>query len=301
MSETPDIEAVVAYLRDLQKRILAALREVEATAFTRTPWQHRESGGGESFWLEDAPVLERACVNFSQVSIAKLPDSGLLDGALAGNPFTATGVSVIIHPRNPMAPTSHMNTRFFLAQTSPPTWWFGGGFDLTPYYGFKEDCTHWHRTAAAACEPFGADLYADFKRQCDEYFYLPHRGEARGIGGVFYDRHTQGGFARAFELAQALGDAYLAAYLPILKRRVDMPYTEPQRDFQLYRRGRYAEFNLLYDRGTRFGLQSGGRVECILGSLPPLTAWKSAWQPEPDSREARFAAEFLTPRDWTGE
>jgi coproporphyrinogen III oxidase len=222
---------------------------------------------------------------------------------LVGRPWTAVGVSVVVHPRNPHVPTSHMNLRFLIAAESggePEAWWFGGGFDLTPYYGYPEDCEHWHRAARDACAPFGEDVYPRMKRRCDEYFFLRHRNEPRGIGGVFFDDLHAWGFARSFEFVRRIGHAYLDAYLPIVRRRRDTPYGEREREFQLYRRGRYVEFNLVYDRGTLFGLQSGGRTEAILMSLPPVVKWRYDWRPEAGSAEAKLYSDFLIGKDWLG-
>jgi coproporphyrinogen III oxidase len=254
--------------------------------------------------LSEEAVFEQAGVGFSHVHGPGLPPSATAQRPeLAGRSFEALGVSLVFHPRNPYVPTTHMNVRFFLAEKpeAEPVWWFGGGFDLTPYYGFEEDAVHWHRTAQAACEPFGAEVYPRFKTWCDEYFYLKHRGEPRGIGGIFFDDLNERGFEESFALQRSVGDHLLPAYLPILRRRKDTPYGERERDFQLYRRGRYVEFNLVWDRGTLFGLQSGGRTESILMSLPPLVRWRYNWNPEPGSPEARLYEEFLRPRDWTEE
>jgi coproporphyrinogen III oxidase len=230
------------------------------------------------------------------------PSASVQRPELAGRSFEGLGVSLVFHPRNPYAPTTHMNVRFFIAEKegSEPVWWFGGGFDLTPYYGFEEDAIHWHRTAREACAPFGPEAYPRYKQWCDEYFFLRHRGEPRGIGGLFFDDLNEGGFERCFAVLRSVGDHFLPAYLPILRRRKDTPYGERERDFQLYRRGRYVEFNLVWDRGTLFGLQSGGRTESILMSLPPLVRWRYNWQPEPGTPEARLYEEFLRPRDWAG-
>ncbi|NJN45415.1 MAG: oxygen-dependent coproporphyrinogen oxidase, partial [Candidatus Competibacteraceae bacterium] len=256
-------------------------------------------GGGRVRILQDGAVFEQAGINFSHVWAEQLPPSASASRPeLAGRSFQALGVSLVIHPRNPYVPTSHANVRFFLATKSDadPIWWFGGGFDLTPYYGFEEDCRHWHRTAKAACEPFGEEVYARYKRWCDEYFFLKHRNEPRGIGGLFFDDLNEWGFDRCFAFMQSVGDHYLPAYLPIVQRRKTMPHSKREREFQLYRRGRYVEFNLVYDRGTLFGLQSGGRTESILMSLPPAVSWRYNWQPEPDSAEVRLYQQFLHPR-----
>lgn len=300
-----DIAAVKAYLLDLQDRICAVLAAEDGQAgFAEDAWERPAGGGGRTRVLADGAVFEQAGVNFSYVAGDKLPPSATAQRPeLAGRSFQAMGVSLVIHPRNPWVPTSHANVRFFVAEQAdaPPVWWFGGGFDLTPYYGFAEDCTHWHRTAKAACEPFGADVYPRYKQWCDEYFYLKHRNEPRGVGGLFFDDLNEWGFERSFAFTCSVGDHYLPAYLPIVQRRKGLPYTEQQRDFQLYRRGRYVEFNLVYDRGTLFGLQSGGRTESILMSLPPLVKWRYNWQPQPSSAEAQLYTDFLRPRDWLAE
>ncbi len=294
--------AVERYLRDLQNRICAALEQVEGGArFRGDSWQRAEGGGGESRILEDGKVLERAGVNFSLIHGKSLPPAATVRRPeLAGRGFRAMGVSVVIHPRNPYAPTAHCNVRFLLAEQpgAAAIWWFGGGFDLTPYYGYAEDAQHWHATARSACLPFGADVYPRLKQNCDEYFYLPHRQEPRGIGGLFFDDLDEGGFVRCFELMRSVGDHFLPAYLPILERRRNTPHAERERHWQLYRRGRYVEFNLVQDRGTLFGLQSAGRTESILMSLPPLASWRYDYKPEPGSKEAELYEKFLVRRDW---
>ncbi|HXG27402.1 MAG TPA: oxygen-dependent coproporphyrinogen oxidase [Nevskiales bacterium] len=300
--DVPDLTAVAQYLRALQDRICAALEAHEPRQrFRADGWQRPGGGGGESRVLTDGAVFERAGVNFSQVQGDRLPPAASAQRPeLAGAGFRAAGLSLVLHPRNPYAPTTHMNLRCFLAERTgaAPVWWFGGGFDLTPYYGFEEDARHWHATARAACASYAPDAYRRFKRWCDEYFYLPHRNEPRGIGGLFFDDVSEGGFARCFAFVRSVGDHFLDAYLPILERRKDMLYGEREREFQLYRRGRYVEFNLLHDRGTLFGLQSGGRTESILVSLPPLAAWRYDWQPDPGTAEAALYERFLKPRDW---
>ena len=251
--------------------------------------------------IEEGVVFEKGGVNFFYVHGDALPLSATAQRPeLAGRRFKALGVSLVMHPRNPYAPTSHANVRFFIAEKedAEPVWWFGGGYDLTPYYGFDEDAIAWHRTARAACKPFGPEVYPRFKSWCDRYFHLEHRNEPRGIGGLFFDDLNEGGFQHCFQLTQAIGNSYLEAYTPIVERRKDTQYGERQRRFQLYRRGRYVEFNLVYDRGTLFGLQSGGRTESILMSLPPLAAWRYDWQPEPGSEEARLYERYLKPVDW---
>jgi coproporphyrinogen III oxidase len=296
-----EINAVQSYLRALQDRICAALEAVDGTVrFRSDGWTRPEGGGGETRVLADGGVFEKAGVAFSHVMGAALPASASAHRAeLAGRSFQAMGVSLVIHPRNPRVPTSHANVRFFTATAAglDPVWWFGGGFDLTPYYLVEEDALHWHRTARDACAPFGPEIYPRFKRQCDEYFFLKHRGETRGVGGLFFDDWNAGGFMDAFALMRSVGDHYLPAYLPIVERRKDAPHGERERAFQLYRRGRYVEFNLVYDRGTLFGLQSGGRSESILMSLPPLVRWEYGYEAPAGSEEARLA-EYLRPREW---
>ena len=296
--------AVSDYLDDLQGRIVAQLERVDGHPFRSDRWQRSEGGGGESRIIEEGGVFERGGVNFSRVQGERLPPSAsAARPELAGRGFEAMGVSLVLHPRNPFAPTVHMNVRFLVATKpgSDPAWWFGGGMDLTPYYGFEEDARHFHLTCKQALEPFGAGLYPRFKRWCDEYFYLKHRGEPRGIGGIFFDDLNDGGFDRCFALLKSVGDHFLPAYLPVLERRRNLCYGDRERDFQAYRRGRYVEFNLVYDRGTLFGLQSSGRAESILMSLPPVVRWRYDWKPDPSSEEARLYRDFLRPRDWLGE
>jgi len=299
-----DSQQVRDYLQELQDSICQGLEVLDGTArFREDPWQRPGGGGGRSRVLRDGAVFEQAGVGFSHVHGSGLPASATeRRPELAGRTFQAMGVSLVIHPRNPYVPTTHANVRFFIAEKpgEAPIWWFGGGFDLTPYYPFEDDAVHWHRTARDACAPFGAALYPRFKAWCDEYFFLPHRNETRGVGGIFFDDYDEGGFEHAFALMRSVGDHFLPAYRPIVERRKDTPYGERERQFQLYRRGRYVEFNLLYDRGTRFGLQSGGRTESILMSLPPLVRWEYGWTPEPDSPEERLYRDFLKPRDWLG-
>ncbi|MEA3150590.1 MAG: coproporphyrinogen oxidase [Gammaproteobacteria bacterium] len=303
-SSAPDVLAVKSYLSDLHDRITAAVEAVDTVKFRRDSWQRPEGGGGESRILSEGSVFERAGVSVSHVFGAKLPSSASnLRPEIAGAPFEAMGLSLVFHPRNPHAPTTHCNVRFLAATPpgAPPVWWFGGGFDLTPYYPYDEDVLHWHRTAHAACRPFGAGVYDRFKDWCDRYFFLPHRNETRGVGGLFFDDYNDGGFAHSFGFMRSVGDHFLAAYLPILERRMHQPWGRKERDFQLYRRGRYVEFNLVYDRGTLFGLQSGGRTESILMSMPPLVRWDYDWRPEPGSPEARLYADFLRPRAYLTE
>jgi coproporphyrinogen III oxidase len=305
VSERPAIAPVRAFLLELQDRICAGLEE-EESGRERFREDRRETPDGglvRPRVLEGGEVIEKSAVLFSHTLGKELPSAATARRPdLAGRRYEAVSVSLIVHPRNPYAPTSHMNVRFFLAPTQQdPIWWFGGGFDLTPCYGFEEDAVHWHRTARSACEPFGADAYPRFKKACDEYFRLRHRGEPRGIGGIFFDDLVQGGFERCFALQRRVGEHYALAYLPILRRRKQTPYGAREREFQLYRRGRYVEFNLLEDRGTRFGLESGGRIESILASMPPLAAWRYDWHPEPGTPEARLYEEFLRPRDWLAE
>ena len=300
---TPDIKAVSEYLQDLQDRICHALENIEdQLSFREDQWRRGEGGGGgRSRVLENGNVFEKAGINFSHVRGEKLPASATAHRPeLAGRHFEALGVSLVIHPRNPYVPTSHANVRFFIAEkeAAEPVWWFGGGFDLTPYYGFEEDAVHWHRTARAACEPFGKEIHPRFKQWCDEYFFIKHRNEPRGIGGLFFDDLNAAGFDDSFALMRSVGDHFLPAYTPIVERRKDHDYGERERDFQAIRRGRYVEFNLVYDRGTLFGLQTGGRTESILMSLPPLVKWRYDWQPEPGSAEARLHDVFLTAKEW---
>jgi len=302
---TPDIDAVRDYLIDLQLRICSGLEQADGRArFELDEWQRETGGGGRTRVLTDGAVFEQAGVNFSEVYGDSLPGSATAHRPeLAGRSFRAMGVSLVIHPHNPYVPTSHANVRFFIAEKadSEPVWWFGGGFDLTPYYGNRDDCRHWHQVAREACEPFGAETYPRYKQWCDDYFYLRHRQEPRGIGGLFFDDLNEPDFDQAFAFMRSVGDHYLPAYLPIVEKRKGTAYGERERDFQLYRRGRYVEFNLVYDRGTLFGLQSGGRTESILMSLPPLVKWRYDWQPEPGTPEAELYDVFLKPRDWINE
>jgi coproporphyrinogen III oxidase len=297
-----EIAQVKAYLIELQATLCRALEKVdERGQFTSETWQRAEGGGGTSRILAEGAVFEKAGVGFSHVMGAKLPPSASAHRPeLAGKAFEALGVSLVLHPRNPFAPTSHANVRFFIAgaDTGHPVWWFGGGFDLTPYYGFEEDVVHWHRTARDAVSPFGEGLYARFKHACDDYFYLKHRQEPRGIGGLFFDDFNELGFEPTFALMRSVGDHFLPAYQPIVEKRKNLPFTDRERQFQLYRRGRYVEFNLVWDRGTLFGLQSGGRTESILMSLPPLVRWDYNWHPEAGSPEARLYDVFLQKREW---
>ncbi len=309
IDSTLAISRVGDYLKDLQKRICLALEAEDGLkVFEEDPWLHPNGGGGLTRVLEGGQVLEKAGVNFSQVRGTQLPSSATqkrpeLQAAPLG--FQALGVSLVIHPQNPYVPTTHANVRFIVVEQDqqPIHWWFGGGYDLTPYYGFEEDGQHWHQSAKTACEPFGVDVYPAFKRWCDDYFYLKHRQEPRGIGGIFYDdlnnlvdpRWT---FEQSFSFMQAVGNSFLKAYLPILQKRKDLSYSEEERKFQAYRRGRYVEFNLLYDRGTLFGLQSGGRTESILMSLPPEVNWRYNWKPERGTKEAELYEKFLVDREW---
>ena len=306
MSEAISIDAVKQYLMDLQDRICNALvtEESDGRVFKEDSWDREAGGGGRSRVLEGGAIYEKAGVNFSHVFGDGLPASATAQRPeLAGRSFQAMGVSLVIHPTNPHIPTSHANVRFFLAEKdgAEPVWWFGGGFDLTPYYPIAEDVKHWHQVAKQACEPFGDSLYGEYKTWCDEYFYLKHRNETRGVGGLFFDDLNTGGFDRCFSIMKAVGDAYIPAYQPIVAKRKAMAWTEQQKEFQLYRRGRYVEFNLVFDRGTHFGLQTGGRTESILMSLPPLVTWKYDWQPEPGSEEAKLYSDYLVPRDWLAE
>ncbi len=290
-----------AYYTGLQNHIVAKLEEIEGAPFRRDSWDRPEGGGGISCLIEDGKIFERAVVSFSHVFGKQLPPSASATRPeLAGRGFEAMGVSLVLHPRNPYAPTVHMNVRFFIAthEQAEPVWWFGGGMDLTPYYGFVEDAQHFHRTCKEALTPFGEQYHPLFKKWCDEYFYLKHRKEPRGIGGIFFDDLNDQDFDFSFALMQSVGNRFLDAYVPILEPRVNMPFGEHERAFQAYRRGRYVEFNLVYDRGTLFGLQSQGRTESILMSLPPVVNWRYDWQPTPGSEEARLYSDFLIGKDW---
>jgi coproporphyrinogen III oxidase len=297
-----DTDSVRNYLLSLQDRICSAIEAADGVRrFEEEVWERPEGGGGRSRVMAEGAVFEQAGVGYSHVFGPGLPPSATAQRPeLAGRSYDAMGVSLVFHPRNPYVPTCHMNIRLFVARKegSEPVWWFGGGFDLTPYYGFEEDAVHWHRTARAACEPFGPEVHPRLKAWCDRYFFLRHRDEPRGIGGIFFDDLNEWGFERSFAFLQSVGDHFLPAYLPILERRRDLSWGERERDFQLYRRGRYVEFNLVWDRGTLFGLQSGGRTESILMSLPPLVRWRYHWSPEPGTPEARLYTDFLRPRDW---
>jgi coproporphyrinogen III oxidase len=296
------IEPIRDYLLDLQDRICSALETEEPDeSFREQRFEDERGGLARPRVLEGGAVIEKAAVHFTHSIGAELPPAATARRPeLAGRGFQAASVSLIVHPRNPYAPTSHMNVRFFLvgANRGDPAWWVGGGFDLTPYYGFEEDAVHWHTQARAACAPFGDDLYPELKKACDDYFFLPHRGEARGIGGIFFDDYDVGGIEGSIAFMRSVGDHYMDAYLPILRRRKDSPYGERERSFQLGRRGRYVEFNLVYDRGTKYGLQSGRRIESVLASMPPLASWSYDAKPDPGSPEAELAERFLTPRDW---
>ncbi|MFT5757939.1 MAG: coproporphyrinogen III oxidase [Alteromonadaceae bacterium] len=295
------IEKVITFLKSLQDKICQELEAVDGSGvFVEDNWLRAEGGGGRTRVITDGTVIEQGGVNFSVVSGNKLPPSATAHRPeLAGRSWQACGVSLVIHPKNPHIPTSHANVRFFIAEKEgeEPVWWFGGGFDLTPFYPIDEDVVHWHQTAADLCQPFGDDVYSDYKKWCDEYFYLKHRNETRGVGGLFFDDLNKWDFEHCLNYIKAVGQGFLDAYVPIVNRRKNLTYTEAQRHFQLYRRGRYVEFNLVFDRGTLFGLQSGGRTESILMSMPPLARWQYNYQPEDDSAEAKLN-EYLSPRDW---
>ena len=293
--------AVKHYLLDLQDRIVSRLQDIDGLPFRTDQWDRPEGGGGISRLIEEGRVLERGGVNFSHVLGSQLPPSATAQRPeLAGRAWEAMGLSLVLHPRNPFAPTVHMNVRLFVAEKAgeEPVWWFGGGMDLTPYYGFEDDAVHFHATCRQALAPHGDGLHARFKKWCDEYFFLKHRNEPRGVGGLFFDDFSEGGFDRAFAVMKSVGDHFLPAYEPILLRRKDHAYGERERDFQAYRRGRYVEFNLVFDRGTLFGLQSGGRTESILMSLPPIVKWRYDWKPQPGTPEARLYTDFLLRKDW---
>ena len=296
-----DKAAVKEYLLNLQDSICQALQAVDNSPWKEDSWTREEGGGGRSRVLVDGSVIEKGGVNFSHVFGTQMPASATQNRPeLAGRSFEAMGVSLVIHPQNPYAPTSHANVRFFIAEKegADPVWWFGGGYDLTPYYGDDDDCRHWHQTAKDACDPFSPDYYSRFKSWCDDYFYLKHRNEPRGIGGLFFDDLNELGFEQSFAFMRSVGDSFSKAYLPILQRRHAIEYGERERQFQLYRRGRYVEFNLVFDRGTLFGLQTGGRTESILMSLPPLVRWEYDWTPEPGSAEAQLYEKYLIPNNW---
>ncbi|MDK9701830.1 MAG: oxygen-dependent coproporphyrinogen oxidase [Sulfuritalea sp.] len=302
-----DIAAVRTYFTGLQDRIVGELDVIEGAPFLRDAWDRPQGGGGVSRLIEDGKVFERGGVNFSHVKGDRMPASATAHRPeLEGRRWEAMGVSLVLHPLNPYCPTSHMNVRFFVAEKEgeEPVWWFGGGMDLTPYYGFEDDARHFHRTCRDALTSFGPEVHARYKKWCDDYFFLKHRNEARGIGGIFFDDLNEGGeggetpFQRCFDLTQAVGNSFTTAYLPLVARRRNIPYGERERDFQAYRRGRYVEFNLVWDRGTLFGLQSGGRTESILMSLPPVVKWRYRWEPAAGTEEARLYSDFLPPRDW---
>ncbi|CAM4447725.1 MAG: Oxygen-dependent coproporphyrinogen-III oxidase [Legionellaceae bacterium] len=297
-----DIEKVKTYLLNLQSTICETLEKEDGKAFFgKDNWQHKEGGGGLTRAIEGGYIFEKGGVNFSHVWGKKLPSTILANKPeLTDYTFQAMGVSLVLHPQNPYIPTTHMNVRFFCAEkpNSTPVWWVAGGFDLTPYYGFVEDCKHWHEMAQNACLPFGDNIYPDFKKQCDDYFYLKHREEMRGIGGLFFDYFNKENFEYSFNLMKSIGDHFLKAYVPIVQKRKNMKYTENERAFQLYRRGRYVEFNLIYDKGTLFGLQFGGRTESILMSLPPIVHWSYNWKPEVNTPEEQLYTLFLKPQDW---
>ena len=303
-TNTPDIAKVKTWLTSLQERIVSAAEKIDGKQFIRDSWERPEGGGGVSRLIEEGNVLERGGVGFSHVKGMSLPPSAAANRPeVAGQPWEAMGVSLVFHPRNPYAPTVHMNVRFFTTTSTEhePVWWFGGGMDLTPYYGFEEDAKHFHQTCHDALALHGSDLHDRFKKWCDDYFYLKHRKEARGVGGVFYDDFNEAGFEKSFAMTQSVGDNFINAYIPLLERRKDTPYGERERDFQAYRRGRYVEFNLVFDRGTLFGLQSGGRTESILMSMPPIVKWRYDWHPEAGSPEAKLYTDFLPHRDWLAE
>lgn len=300
-----NIEVVKSYLLRLQEKICQSLEHADGKGqFIEDLWQREAGGGGQTRVMTDGNVIEQGGVNYSYVYGENLPAAATTHRPeLKGRRFQACGVSLVIHPKNPNIPTSHANVRFFIAEkpNHQTIWWFGGGFDLTPFYPQHADVIHWHRTAKQLCDPFGDTVYQDYKTWCDNYFYLKHRNETRGVGGIFFDDLNQWGFARCFEFMQAVGNGFTDAYLPIINKRKAMPYTEQQRQFQLYRRGRYVEFNLVFDRGTLFGLQSGGRTESILMSMPPLARWEYNYQPIAGSKEAQLYDHYLRPQDWLAE
>ena len=301
-NSVPDIEKVKEYLLKLQDNICQTLELVDGKgSFIEDNWQRELGGGGRTRVLTGGNVIEQGGVNFSHVYGGELPASATAARPeLAGRSFQAVGVSLVIHPHNPFVPTTHANVRFFIAEKpgEEAVWWFGGGFDLTPFYPFEEDVVHWHTVANKLCKPFGEEFYAEYKKWCDDYFYLKHRNETRGVGGLFFDDLNKQGFEKSFKFMQAVGNGFLDAYVPIVEKRKDICFGDRERDFQLYRRGRYVEFNLVHDRGTLFGLQTGGRTESILMSMPPLVRWEYCFEPEPDSKEADLYANYLHPREW---
>jgi len=301
-TQTDKIEVVSGYLKGLQDTICERFSELDDNSFVEDEWQHSNgSGGGRTRVITGGDVIEKGGVSFSHIRGDKMPPAATLKRPeLTGKGFEAMGVSLVIHPHNPFAPTSHMNVRFFIAgaDTSEPIWWFGGGFDMTPYYGFAEDAQHWHQTAHQACAPLGEEAYVNYKKWCDDYFYLPHRQEQRGVGGLFFDDLNEPDFGQCFDFMQSIGNHYLPAYMPILERRHNMAFDQSQRDWQLLRRGRYVEFNLVHDRGTLFGLQSGGRTESILMSMPPMVSWAYRADPEQATPEAELLDYYLKPQDW---
>ena len=300
--DIPKLHKVVAFLKQLQTECCDRLREFDPeTPFHEDKWSHKSGGGGITRVIECGKVFEKGGVNFSHIKGKSLPSAATVSRArIAEKPFQATGVSLVLHPLNPFVPTCHMNVRFIIvgSESSDPVWWFGGGYDLTPHYGFEEDCRHWHQVAKSVCDKFEPDFYDRFKSQCDEYFFIDHRNEARGIGGLFFDDFNELGFAESFAFMQSVGKSFIEAYTPIVERRQSSKFNDANRGFQCYRRGRYVEFNLVYDRGTLFGLQSLGRAESILMSLPPVVEWKYNWQPQPDSEEDKLTQYYLKPRDW---
>jgi coproporphyrinogen III oxidase len=296
-----DKDLVKNFLLNWQDELCSQFTKLDGAVFHEDTWQHASGGGGRTRVLQNGQVFERAGVNFSHVKGDNLPKAATQNRPqLSGASFEAMGVSLVIHPKNPMVPTSHANFRFFNARTRDNTevWWFGGGFDLTPYYPFLEDCVHWHKEAKNACDPFGSDIYYRFKKWCDDYFYLKHRNEQRGVGGLFFDDLNEWGFETTFDFVKLAASKYISAYMPIIEKRCKMPYTAQQREFQCYRRGRYVEFNLLYDRGTIFGIQTGGRTESILMSLPPAVTWQYNWQPSVDTLESELIDFYLKPQEW---
>jgi coproporphyrinogen III oxidase len=300
--DSKSFDKIKTYLQHKQRQLCLALEQTDGGAkFFRDNWQRQQGGGGISCVLSDGRVFEKAGINYSYIYGDSMPASATVHRPeLAGRSFRAMGLSLVVHPQNPFVPTSHANIRFFIAEQTgeKPVWWFGGGYDLTPYYGFDEDCLHWHQTAYNACKSFGDDVYPKYKQWCDEYFFLKHRNETRGVGGVFFDDLNCWDFDTCFAFLRSIGDSWMDAYMPIVNKRHQTPFSEKERDFQLYRRGRYVEFNLVYDRGTLFGLQTGGRTESILMSLPPLVKWRYNWQPEPGSKEEQLYLNYLRPRDW---